>query len=62
MAAWEEAVGRYPEYALAHNNLAVAYWKMGDLGRAKKELETASELGLDVSEDLWRMLGDGTDR
>jgi tetratricopeptide (TPR) repeat protein len=42
-----KALDRDPEHLLAHELLAGAYWKMGDLERAQKHLQLAGELRSD---------------
>jgi type IV pilus assembly protein PilF len=41
---WERAVSIDPTYAEAYNNLAVAYEHEGDLDKARKAYEKATEL------------------
>lgn len=56
---WKEAAARHPEYALVHNNLAVAYWRLGDLEGARREMAIAEGLGFEVNDEFARKLGAG---
>jgi tetratricopeptide (TPR) repeat protein len=49
IAAWQRAVERDPNYGVAFNNLAVAYWKQGRLDDAQASLARADALGFKVN-------------
>jgi len=49
IAAWRRAVARDPNYAVAFNNLAVAYWMAGRLEDAQTSLARADSLGFKVN-------------
>jgi tetratricopeptide (TPR) repeat protein len=49
IAAWQRAVERDPNYAVAFNNLAVAYWMAGRLDDAQASLARADSLGFKVN-------------
>jgi len=46
--AWETCVEGEPNFAVVFNNLALAYWKKGELGRARNSLLHAETLGFTV--------------
>lgn len=53
---WEEAVEAYescikksPEFAQVHNNIALAYWRVGRIESALASLDKAEEMGLQVN-------------
>ena len=41
---YQRIIEQYPDYAAAHNNLAIAYEALGEFDKAKKEYETAHRL------------------
>ena len=47
--SWETCVERSGQFAMVHNNLALAYWKTGDLERAVTNLELAEKEGFPVN-------------
>ena len=49
IAAWTRAVERDPEYGVAFNNLAVAYWMAGRYSDAQASLARADRLGFKVN-------------
>jgi tetratricopeptide (TPR) repeat protein len=49
IAAWKRAVALDPEYGVAYNNLAVAYWMTGRLEDAQASLTRADQLGFKVN-------------
>jgi len=49
ITSWETCALKSPKFAMVHNNLAVAYWKKGRIGDAKKALTHAKELGFPVN-------------
>lgn len=49
ITAWERAIGKDPNYAVAFNNLAVAYWMAGRLDDARASLSKADALGFKVN-------------
>lgn len=59
--SWETCVERSDQFAMVHNNLALAYWKTGDLERAVTNLGLAEKEGFPVNPqfktDLFRAAG-----
>jgi tetratricopeptide (TPR) repeat protein len=49
IAAWETCAGKSPSFSLVHNNLAVGYWRLGRLDRARDSLLRAEQLGFPVN-------------
>jgi tetratricopeptide (TPR) repeat protein len=49
VAAWEQAIAAKPDFAPVYNNLALAYWKTGQIDKAQASLARAEELGLRVN-------------
>ncbi|MGD9369240.1 MAG: tetratricopeptide repeat protein, partial [Desulfobacteraceae bacterium] len=45
----EKALKIAPDFAVAHNNLGIAYLEKGDKERAKTHIHKAKELGYDVA-------------
>ena len=60
---WETCARMAPHFSLVYNNLAVAYWKKGELDRAIGSLSRAERLGLPVNPafkaDLERSAAEG---
>lgn len=52
VADWEEAARRAPEFGPVHNNLALAYWRLGKKDEAQAALVRAEQLGVAVHPDL----------
>nr|MCU0254737.1 tetratricopeptide repeat protein [Acidobacteriota bacterium] len=48
VADWEEASRRAPDFGPVYNNLALAYWKLGQKERAQAALAQAEKLGVAV--------------
>lgn len=48
VADWEEASRRAPDFGAVYNNLALAYWKLGQRDKAKSALAQAETLGVAV--------------
>ncbi|HVQ35003.1 MAG TPA: tetratricopeptide repeat protein [Candidatus Bathyarchaeia archaeon] len=49
ITAWKRAVEKDPNYAVAFNNLAVAYWTVGRLDDAQTSLARAESLGFKIN-------------
>jgi len=49
---WKTCAERNPQFALVHNNLAVAYMMQGRFDEARQSIATAEQLGMTVSPDL----------
>ncbi len=49
---WEEASRRAPDFGPVYNNLALAYWKLGQKDKAQAALAQAEKLGVEVHPDL----------
>lgn len=49
---YQQCAERSPGFALAHHNLAVSFWKAGELDNARAHLDRAEELGLPVNPEL----------
>ena len=47
--AWETCARKSPKFPLVYNNLAVAYWKQGNIDQARESLARAERLGLPVN-------------
>ena len=45
---WERCVALNSKLPDVHNNLSVAYWKLGELKKAQKHMMKAEELGFQV--------------
>ncbi|MCU0224087.1 MAG: tetratricopeptide repeat protein [Acidobacteria bacterium] len=52
VADWEEASRRAPEFGPVYNNLALAYWKLGQRDKAQAALARAEQLGVTVHPDF----------
>jgi tetratricopeptide (TPR) repeat protein len=52
VADWEEASRRAPDFGPVYNNLALAYWKLGQRDRAQAALARAEQLGVPVHPDF----------
>jgi tetratricopeptide (TPR) repeat protein len=64
LGRWEEAIEalescirKSPEFAAAHNNVALAYWRVGRVEDARKSLVHAEALGFDVNPKFKADLG-----
>jgi tetratricopeptide (TPR) repeat protein len=55
--ASQKALEIRPDFAIAHNNLAVAHLDLGDKVKAKEHAQLAQEYGYPVHEDLLAKLG-----
>lgn len=49
---WEEASRRAPEFGPVYNNLALAYWRLGNRAEAQAALARAEALGVAVHPEL----------
>ena len=52
VADWEEASRRAPDFGPVYNNLALAYWKLGQKDKARECLARAEQLGVVVHPEL----------
>lgn len=49
VAEWERCARKSPKFPLVYNNLAVGYWRLNDVSRARDALTTAERLGFEVN-------------
>lgn len=47
--AYETSLGKLPEFAEAHHNIALAYWRAGRIEDAVASLDRAEELGFEIN-------------
>jgi tetratricopeptide (TPR) repeat protein len=57
LAEWQECAREDPRFAPVHNNLAVAYWRRGEIEQARSSLQRAEQLGVPVPDDFKKSLG-----
>jgi tetratricopeptide (TPR) repeat protein len=56
VADWEEAARRAPDFGPVFNNLALAYWKLGNKDKSRECLARAETLGVTVHPDFKKLV------